>query len=149
MKHIDNLVEKLKQEYTSETEINWSKLAKDKNIGFLIDKRVIVPFSFPNPNFPQFVFTSPSISKKECSYNKAHEFGHVLLNSYSEEEADYFANKILGYKAPRIAPLIDMTYKFFRHPINCLLLIFRGDKYMFKLGDKLVKEFMLDKPSNL
>ncbi|MEK6936046.1 MAG: hypothetical protein AABW67_04605 [Nanoarchaeota archaeon] len=140
MKHIDNLVEKLKQEYTLGTEINWNNLAKDKNIGFLVDKRVIIPFSFPNPNFPQFVFTSPSIFKKEHFYNIAHEFGHVLLNSYSEEEADYFANKILGYKAPQIAPLIDMTYKFFRHPVNCLSLIFGRDKYMFKFGDKLIKE---------
>jgi len=138
MKHIDNLVEKLKYDYGSGTEINWDKIAKDKGIGFLIDKRVVIPFCFSNP--PQFVFISPSVFKSEYFYNLAHEFGHVLLNSYSEKEADYFANRILGYKEPRIESWVDATHKFFSQPINCLLLLFGGNKYLTNFGNKLIKE---------
>jgi len=126
--YIDSLAEKLRQNYYSNSKIDFQSLVKDKDIAFLKTEKMIGAMAVGamiNGNEKNYIFigsyyASPSVEE----FDKFHEVGHILLKhtrSLSgrarEREANYFAEKITG-KRSIVNEYLDAFQQVLMHPIK-------------------------------
>lgn len=128
--HIDSLVDRLRQDYGVPPD--WQRVAVDNKIQYVIDDRFVVPVSGKTDADQLFVAVQDDFRTPAGKWFRAHEFGHLLLghpdSSLSmplrEQEADYFAKRIIGSELDMASAYAQTVLNVLMHPIMSLVAAF-------------------------
>jgi len=139
--YIDNLAEKLRQDYCSNSKIDFQRIAEDNDITLVKTTKIMAELAV-RTNGKNYVFIGnmaiPSVKK----FATAHGLGHRILNHTSdipvdikEDEANYFAEKLTDIKNnKKYGKLSDIEAIFdvLMHPIKC-------SRYVHHAGEDAIK----------
>jgi len=136
--YIDILAEKLRQDYCSNLKVDFQSLAKDNNINLLKTGKIIGGLAV-RCNGKDYAFIGAYSKPYTEEYLTAHEIGHrILKHSYDitenikENEADYFAERIIGKGINNMQLYFEMFCEVLRHPI-------KSSKYSTRLMEREVE----------
>jgi len=147
---IDKTIEKLRSNYSNDSGINFKSLSQSLNIPILETNKVAGELSV-NKDDRNYVFVRNYINSSLKKYLIAHGLGHAILEHHQrnisykvmEQEADYFAEKLVNVKKFKQILLIipDAILYFVRHPMRVLDYL---DTQNSREVDKLINKFNSD-----
>jgi len=152
--YIDDLVGRLKQKYTTGSEIDFEFMARDHGIIHLKSDKNIIPVAYMwrHPKWPyvepakKFVVTNDSERFSDAlNWGIAHEYGHHILKDLSsghaiaEDEANYFADNLTDSGFPVLQSSLFLLLYFIKHPIHALKSYSR--KYRTRTLKNIIQEF--------
>jgi len=124
--YIDSVVDRFREQYGVQPD--WQRLADDKSIKYVADNRFVVPISGELKAGVFFIGVQENSGTPYGEWSRTHELGHILLGHVNsalpiavyEEEANYFAQKVIGKEFDLASFFSQTIFDFLRHPVVSL-----------------------------
>lgn len=128
-REIDQLAEELRSKYSTDSGINFERLAQNHNVGLMETDRLGGPLAGQRRGHNYVLGKKSYLISSVRQRSLAHEFGHVLLGHtdpddqrprlVQDNEANRFAERLTGISQPKHILLCfpEVVVTHLRHPI--------------------------------
>lgn len=149
--YIDNITEKLRCDYSSNSQINFQELAKDHDIALLKTNKIVAEVAV-RKNGKDYVFIGNHLIPYIEEFETAHGIGHRILKhscavpiKIKEDEANYFAEKLAGINKNKkkyvASSIFNAFYDILMHPL-------KSSKYAMHLVKKDIEKIIDELEAN-